>query len=100
MKATKKQLIEEMKQLERRYESLVWHARKSANDIATIEGVRLAANQLEAECPDETRALHSPITGDWTHGFNSGMLAATRLVIDALDNGIEEAYEFFPDLNT
>lgn len=100
MKATKNQLLKEIKQLERKYESFVWYARKSPTDIETIEGVRLEANRLEREYSDEILSLCSPATGNWTHGFNSGMLAATRLVIDALDNGIEEAYEFFPDLNT
>ncbi len=100
MKATKNQLLKEIKQLERKYESLVWYARKSPSDIETIERVRLEANRLEKEYPEEILSLCSPATGNWTHGFNSGILAATRLVIDALDNGIEEAYEFFPDLNT
>ena len=40
------------------------------------------------------------LTAVQQHGFNSGMLAGTRFVLDALDAGIEEAYEIFPDLNS
>ena len=100
MKATKQQLINEIKLLERKYEMLVWYARKSAEQIATIEGVRVAAESLEKEYPDETSDLRSTIAGDWTHGFNSGMLAGTRFVLDALDMGMDEAHEIFPDLSS
>ncbi|MBU3621974.1 hypothetical protein [Polynucleobacter sp. CS-Odin-A6] len=100
MKATKKQVIDELKQLERKYEMLVWYARKTPKQIATIEGVRIEAANLEREYPNETDALRSVTTGDWHHGFNSGMLAATRFAQDALDIGIDVAYIPFPDLST
>lgn len=100
MKATKKQLIEEVKQLEHKYEMLVWYARKSEQQIATIEGVRIAAQGVAEDYPEEVASLNSPLFGNWQHGFNSGMLAGTRFVLDALNDGIDEAYEFFPDLNS
>ena len=99
MKATKQQLIEEVKKLEHKYEMLVWYARKSQQQTDTMEGVRIAAEQVCKDYPEETESLRSPLSGDWQHGFNSGMLAGTRFVLDALDAGIEEAHEIFPDLN-
>ena len=100
MKATNKQLINEIKQLERKYEMLVWYGRKSEQQIATIEGVRIAAEEITKDYPEEVASLNSPLLRNWQHGFNSGMLAATRFIQDALDEGIEEAYEIFPDLNS
>jgi len=100
MKATKQQLINEIKLLEHKYEMLVWYTRKSEQQIATIEGVRIAADEVTRDYPEEVASLNSPLFGNWQHGFNSGMLAGARFVLDALDTGIEEAYEIFPDLNS
>ena len=100
MKATKQQLIEEVNQLERKYEMLVWYARKSAEQIATIEDVGIAAREVIRDYPEEVTSLHSPLFGDWQHGFNSGMLAGMRFVYDALKYGIEDAHDSFPDLNS
>jgi hypothetical protein len=100
MKATKQQLIEEVNQLERKYENLVWYARKSKKDREMYEAVRAGVAATEKNYPIETEYLKSPQLGDWQHGFNSGMLAGMRFVDDALNYGIEDAYDSFPNLNS
>lgn len=100
MKKTKADVMEQLKAFEKKYESLVWYARKSPQQIATMEGVRIAAMEVESNYPEETAALRSHQTGDWTHGFNSGMLAATRYTQDCFVIGIEMADMAFPDLNS
>ena len=71
--------INELQKFESKYESLVWYARKPPQQIATIPGLKAAATEVECKYPDETAALRSADSGDWSHGFNSGMLAAVRL---------------------
>jgi len=100
MKATKQQLINEIKLLEHKYEMLVWYARKSEQQIATIEGVRIAADEVTRDYTEEVASLNSPLFGDWQHGFNSGMLAGMRFVYDALKYGIDDARNSFPNLNS
>ena len=100
MKATKKQALNELKAIEKKYESLVWYARKSQQQIATIPGLKDAVNNVERQYPNETRDLRSPNSGDWSHGFNSGMLAATRLAQDLIELTPEVAYILFPNLNS
>ena len=41
-----------------------------------------------------------PDGSDWTHGFNSGMLACLRFVATALEQDIEAAHDEFPVLDT
>ena len=100
MKKTKAAVMEQLKALENKYEMLVWYARKSPQQIATMEGVRIAAMRVESDYPEETAALRSHDAGDWSHGFNSGMLAATRYALDCFVTGIEMADMAFPDLSS
>ncbi|QKM64691.1 hypothetical protein DCO17_05240 [Polynucleobacter tropicus] len=100
MAVTKKQTLEELKQLEKKYESLVWYARKSPEQIATFPRLQDAIDRVEQQYPNETADLRSARTGDWSHGFNSGMLAATRLAQELMKFEPEVAYVNFPDLMT
>ena len=100
MKATKQELITELRQLEKKYEMLVWFARKSSEQITTIEEVKNEAQKLMENYPEEITCLVSPLFGNWHHGFNSGMLAATRFAQDVLSSGVDEGYRRFPDLNS
>jgi hypothetical protein len=119
---TPEELIREW---EEKYFSLVWYARSApAGDPSwstTPTGIRTKAlneqARVEEMYPDEVDALKSE-SGDWTHGFNSGMLACLRLVMtaqnrqlitdpDASDDGepfwiggVEEAIAEFPFLDT
>jgi hypothetical protein len=100
MKVTKKQTLIELKQLERKYETLVWYARKTPEQIATFPGLQAAVDRVEQQYPIETADLNSAERNDWSHGFNSGMLAATRLAQDLMKLDPDLAYINFPDLMT
>ena len=52
MKATKQELITELRQLEKKYEMLVWFARKSSEQITTIEEVKNEPPIVVADMPD------------------------------------------------
>ena len=87
-------------------ERLVWYARKEPSDSpfwnSVPEDIKTgalnAAAQVRELFPDETDALRGE-SGDWEHGFNSGVLAALRFVLHAAADP-EEAEECFPDLST
>jgi hypothetical protein len=106
-------------ELEQKYERLVWYARRDFRSLPgvpqeIIDGAKNASAQVEELYPDEIDSLKDPRRGDWTHGFNSGMLASIRFVLDALSpeevhddgdgeyiiGGLSYAKEAFPDLNT
>lgn len=89
-----------------KYETLVWYARKPprgsgywADTPADIQKAAYAAmTDAERKYPKETKSLKGD-TGDWEHGFNSGMLAGLRYVLRALQDQ-DEALERFPELDT
>jgi hypothetical protein len=56
-------------------------------------------NRIEGMYPNETEQL-SGESGDFSHGFNSGMLAGMRLITSMMMIDIEEAVEMFPELDT
>ncbi|MHC4137731.1 MAG: hypothetical protein ACYS0K_22530 [Planctomycetota bacterium] len=84
----------------RKYERLVWFARSDLNktdvpdDIA--EGRFKAYCDVEVDYPEEVEALGAE-HGDWQHGFNSGVLAALRWM---LEEDRELADEEFPELSS
>jgi hypothetical protein len=88
-------------QIAEKYERLVWYARKTEEDIETIDAVREQCKQIEEDYEDECVALNSIERGDWQHGFNSGILAAARYFW-AIETGVDEDYadECFPELDT
>ena len=89
------------------YDKLVWYARKAPahhpswegvpEDIKTgaLNSVARVEEMFPDEC-DELRGEHS----DWTHGFNSGCLAAIRFILTAASEGPETAEEWWPELDT
>lgn len=87
-------------------EHLVWYARKHSADHPSWDqvpadikkGALDAAAQVEELFPDETDALKGD-SGDWEHGFNSGVLAALRFVFQAAGDP-DRAVEMWPDLDT
>lgn len=88
-----------------KYRNLVWYARSDPQCYPNREDslratVFMAQSQIEAAYPKETKDLNSPKISDWTHGFNSGMLAALNLVMSAIDFGINVALDEFPMLDT
>lgn len=93
--------------LEQKYYDLVWFARKHpfehhswySTPTKIREGAFKAMMRVMEEYPEDVEDLQGE-SGDWHHGFNSGMLAALRLVSSAKHYGAEMALEFFPELDT
>ena len=95
--------------LEAKYFDLVWYARKAPKDDESYWGdvpadiKEQALNKMslvEELCPDEVDSLTCSSCGDWTYGFNSGVLAAVRLLATAKEEGTAVALEEFPNLDT
>ncbi len=86
--------------LQEKFFNLVWLARHRAlrkgyqPDI--LAEADAAAERVEAAYPEDAEKVD-----DWTHGFNSGVLAALRLV-SAIQGGETwgNAYADFPMLDT
>jgi len=69
------------RELEEKYFKLVWFARSSSD---TKDPIVLREQQKVKDCyPKECAAIACPEDGNWTHGFNSGMLACLRLFSSA-----------------
>ena len=104
-----------------KYQDLVWYARSPRKGSShwkdtpqeICDGAFKNQARIEAAYPEEVAKLQGQNT-DWFHGFNSGMLAATRLVLmaahpekideedgeDVYFGGLDEAVEWFPWLDT
>ena len=93
----KNDILNEVQKLESKYCDLVWYARSSPKHDH-IKGVLENRKRIEESYPSEVESfLDGP---DWQHGFNSGMLAGMRYILDLFDNNKEEADEYFPMLDT
>lgn len=108
---------DKLHELTEKYFNLVWYARKYPED-RKIPGVDEAMKDVEKKYPKELKSLRD--IPDWTHGFNSGILAASRLlhayaldsdwtelisddeddIIITRDTEIELAEDMFPCLDT
>ena len=62
-----------------KYFDLVWMARRDEALMRARPDIRKTFNKLVAKYPGELEKLQSE-EGDWQHGFNSGMLACSRLL--------------------
>ena len=92
-------------EMEDKYHTLVWYARSYPPGHPDHAPAAMAP-QMEAQdrYPKETAAIGSD-AGEWHHGFNSGMLAALRFMLTAMDSdsefgGLHLAREEFPMLDT
>ena len=95
----KKEIITAIAEKESKYHDLVSYARKTQEQYDTYPLVKELVDRLENEFPTETEKLKGE-EGDWTHGFNSGILAGMRYVLSLYDMGKEQAEEEFPFLDT
>ena len=99
----KKEIIELLEEKEEKYFDLVWYARVTPEKYNTIPKTMENVDRIEKLYPTETKSLSSD-TGEWEHGFNSGILAGMRYALTLLDNGPmsgkEYAEEYFPFLDT
>lgn len=84
-------------ELEKKYFDLVWYARSKPSEPLGKSGRERISKALPEEC-----ARLSGAGGDWEHGFNSGCLAALRLVQGLLGSAADaqQAEEEFPFLDT
>jgi len=96
-KATKEQVLQMAIQQQHKYEELVWFARSGRN--IHIPSVIKHRETIKNQFPTEIQQLQNE-NSDWTHGFNSGMLAGMRLITSMMDINIEHAIENFPELDT
>jgi hypothetical protein len=83
-----------------KYLDLVWYARKNPEELLKEERYEILnlIKDYEEKYPEETSDLNSE-EGNWHHGFNSGMLAATRLVIGMMNKQFIEYDEIEFDEN-
>lgn len=96
---TKAVVLAEVKKMENKYFDLVCYARSSPKNNS-IPGVLENRIRIEKTYPEEVAKLKGGADSGWSHGFNSGMLAGMRYVMDLLTEGIEEAEDLFPDLDS
>lgn len=83
-----------------KYCDLVWYARANPKKLLEgehYEGLKIIQD-LKDKYPKETTDIKSD--DNWSHGFNSGMLAASRLYLEMIEGDIEFALENHPDLDT
>lgn len=99
---TKKKLFDNLSPLHSKYLDLVWYARSGVDfekhSKEVQEKVLQSQDKIIEKYPDEIKDYEE--TPEWTHGFNSGMLAAIRFIYTMEDEGLENAVEEFPELYT
>ena len=96
-----------LKSFEEKYSTLVWYARKHPKDDPSwddvpadiMKGAFDAMDDAESTYPEDIEDLAGR-DGDWHHGFNSGVLAAIRLIMTAKNESVEAAVDNFPELDT
>jgi hypothetical protein len=98
-KATKKEVLEMALAMSVKYGDLVWFARTSDQSFSSNPMVRNKVKDVIEKYKDEVNDLVND-NSNWTHGFNSGCLAAFTLIADMMEYGTENAIEEFPFLDT
>lgn len=88
--------LHEIQQLEKKYGKLVWYARNASLN----KGDLITRKRIEELYPEEIESYVKSDSLDWTHGFNSGMLAGMRYVLQIVEDGKEAADSDFPMLDT
>jgi hypothetical protein len=92
-----KKLITILQEKEEKYFSLVWYAKRNPNDLP--KEIQKHRREIEEIYLDEIIAFWE-CEDNWQHGFNSGMLAGIRYILDVACDRQEEAEEEFPFLDT
>lgn len=102
--------IDAVMALEDKYFKLVWYARsdkvlpKERADLPLNNRSEIDARhtEIEAAYPEEVANLAFDEEAAWHHGFNSGCLAAARLIMGAHDGGDlwQLAQDSFPMLDS
>lgn len=98
----KKEILENIIELEDKYFDLVWYARSSPEN-SDIPKVKENIERIQNQYPYEVASLYAD-DSNWEHGFNSGMLAGMRYIMTLFEpgpmGGKERADEEFPFLDT
>lgn len=83
-----------------KYFDLVWYARANKPKLLAAEQYEdvYKMNEIEKKYPNEISDLGSD--DNWSHGFNSGMLAASRLYLGMIEESVEDAILEFPCLDS
>lgn len=106
---TDQQLIEALQKRLKKFESLNWYAQqrptddvefwKNIPDSRKTEKLNAMA-RIEERYPDDIDRLKCCECGEFTYGFNDGVLSAAHWVLAAIEEGIEEADKFLPEIAT
>jgi len=85
-----------------KYFDLVWYARRDKSELIEKEQYEIihTMQKIEDKYPEEIKRLTDFESGDWEHGFNSGMLATSRLYLSMIEEDVEQALEEFPFLDS
>jgi hypothetical protein len=95
----KKEIIQTVVEMNEKYTDLVWLARTSPDNY-DIEGVRKNIERIEKTYPKEVELLINGDNPNWEHGFNSGILAGMRYIMDMIDENKDFADSLFPNLDS
>jgi hypothetical protein len=97
----KSELESRLQELEQKYFHLVWYARTDPDCIRDGHPAMPCAVKVGMKMPEEVAKLEGE-EGDWQHGFNSGCLAAFRLVLGLMGSKTEAQFaeDEFPFLDT
>ena len=96
---TYREVFEEVKKQEEKYFDLVWYARKTDLDFIQHKEVRDHCRRIEEQYPIESSNLNQE-NSSWHHGFNSGMLAGMRMILEMKRSDAQQAIDDFPFLDT
>jgi hypothetical protein len=110
---TSKQRKQKMADMNDKYTRLLWYARVSSSDKQLprvnkdgklIDFIDEHMKEIEELYPEETKAL-SGEHANWQHGFNSGIVAASRYFLSLSEKVYGEDAELiaegsFPDLDS
>ncbi len=102
-KKMKKRVASQVEKLHGKYSDFLWFARKTEKGEETLSLVRKKCKQIRELYPEECERLASSENGDWQNGFNSGMLAAVRLIgaiVDGEKDCTTNTEDAFPDSDT
>jgi hypothetical protein len=88
---------DEIRQMENMFCDLVWYARSNPSEMVGAAGRK----RVEELYPKQIAALTAD-GSNWEHGFNSGCLAAFRLVLGLAGSeaDAQDARDMFPFLDT
>ncbi len=95
-----KKAVKLMQENSEKYCSLVWYARANPEKLLEEERYEIlqSLKNLEKKYPEEIKSLGED--DNWSHGFNSGMLACSRLYLEMIEGDAEFALENHPDLDS